>query len=773
MKISQPGRWDWPSTALLILMLQVATARLVVTRWTDFLFFVQTLAALGLLLGLALGHSQFKRKSILLLALGYSVMLIPWQLTLAIEDALLSERLASVGGRLFFSLTQFFQREPVEDGLLFVAFISTLIWFLSLASGYWWTRHNNYLAAVLPGGVFILTIHLYDQLFSSRTWIVAIYILLALLLLGRLYYLKNREVWQERRVFQMQESSFDFTRGIVITAIIFVFIAWSFPASAAGWQSARAYWNRITKPWREVQEWFSNAVEVLESPIAWVEGDLFTNQLDLGTGNPLSNSVLFTVKAPELIEAPPRLYWRGYAYASYSNNRWYASSSNADEFSPSDEEILIPDLDERILVRYTITTQIKQSLLYTATQPTWVSRPGEIRSSPTNTDAIDIAAWYVEPAIAPGEQFQTEAALVDPSIQKLQVAGKDYPEWITERYLQLPEDFSPRIRALAEEITANLETPYEKTVAVTAFLRREIEYTNPIPESLPQDTDPIEWVLFDLKKGFCNYYASAEVVMLRSVGIPARMAVGFAEGVYDSESRTYSIRSLDTHAWPEVYFPGIGWVEFEPTGNQNPLIRPDRPEDEPQSEDDTQGLTDSETLDRLRDIEERELFPEEITLPEVAPTPIGYRYIYLAVAAILLALFGFVNSKFAVIDSIPIRLQAAYERNGDSPPAWLTNWAHWATLTPIERSFETVNRSLRLLGEPPARYATPSERAKSLTKKIPNAASAIETLAEQLQTTLFTPNPGHAGRARRASFTIWLYTLQSMVEKIRYGRPIE
>ena len=104
MKSSTERRWDWPSSILLLLMLQVATARLVVTQWTDFLFFSQTLAALGLSLGLALGYSYFKRKTVFWLALGYSVMLIPWQLTLAIEDDLLSGRLASVGGRLFFSI---------------------------------------------------------------------------------------------------------------------------------------------------------------------------------------------------------------------------------------------------------------------------------------------------------------------------------------------------------------------------------------------------------------------------------------------------------------------------------------------------------------------------------------------------------------------------------------------------------------------------------------------------------------------------------------------
>lgn len=780
MQTPNVRRLDWISIILLLLMIQTASARLVITRWTDYLIFSQTLAMLGIILGLALGYSQFKRAAVLWLVLGYSIVLIPWQMTLAIEgDVLLSERLASIGGRLLFSLGQFFRREIVTDGLLFVAAISTLVWFLSIVSGFWWTRHNNYLAAVLPGGIFTLIIHLYDWLYPARAWVLGAYILWALFLLGRAHYLRNRELWRSKRVFQMQESEFDITRGMMILATIFVFVAWTVPASAAGWQSARLYWNRITKPWREVQDWFSNAVEVLESPIGWGGGDFFTSQLALGAGNPLSDTILFSVEAPELPEKPPRFYWRGYTYATYANYQWYALSTRTDEFSPSGEEILIPNLEKRNKVRFKVTTQIKQFLLYTPTQPTWVSRPGELRYSPTDSDALDIAAWYVEPALLPGEQFHIDAALADPSIQDLKTAGETYPEWITERYLQLPEDFSPRIRALAEEITANLESPYDKTAAITAYLRREIEYANPLPESPPDNTDPLEWILFDLKQGFCNYYASAEVVMLRSIGIPARMAVGFAEGAFNSDDNLYYVRNLDTHAWPEVYFSGIGWVEFEPTGNQQPLVRPDRPEESPQPEDDIPGgnLIDPAALNPLQSLDEIDPnLPEDISLPNAASTT-DYRYLYITATVLLLAALWFINRKYAVIDNLPVRLQKTYERNDGQAPAWIKNWARWTALSPIERSFETINRSLRLLDAPPALRATPSERADALALKLPSAASAISTLTDQHLASLFTPQPGDANRAQRASIVIWLYTLQTIIQNFvksldeRFSRP--
>lgn len=782
MKNPPARRWNWPAAILLLLMLQAATARLVVTQWTDFLFFTQTLAALGLALGLALGYSIFKRRAVILLALGYSLMLLPWQMTLAIEDELLSSRLASVGGRLYFSTVQFFRREPVLDNLLFVAFISIVIWIIALITGYWWARHENYLAAVLPGGIFILVIHLYDQFFGTRIWILAIYLFLAMLLLGQLYFLKNRESWRERRVFQMQESTFDFTRGMVISATLFVIVAWTVPATHSGFEAAIQQWNRITEPWDDVQEWFSNAVESLETPVVRRSGELFNNRLGLGLGTPLTETVVFTVEAPELEEKPPRYYWRGYVYDLFQNNTWYATDEIVSEFTPSNTELILPETGEQFAASFTFRTQISQSLLYLATQPLWVSRSGLIEYAETDAGEQDVLAWRAEPRLLPGEQFQVTAILTNPSRQQLQIAGTEYPEWVIDRYLQLPEDFSPRITELANQITEELETPYDKVSAITAYLRREITYTNPLPESPPEGEDPLEWILFDSKEGFCNYYASLEVLMLRSVGVPARLAGGFAEGAFDSEANVYIVRSLDAHAWPEVFFPDYGWVEFEPTGNQDPLLRPNRPEDiEPENpRDQLDDILNSSGLDPNEDLPERKLSFEEDFGGAEPPLPLDAqlaaatnRLLYLALGTTLLGLLWLLNRQYAVFDRIPVRLQTAYERNGGRSPAWLNNWAHWARLTLIERAFETVNRCLRLLGRSPAYSTTPAERANSLMKELPDASGAIETLLTQHQTSLFTPKSGDTGLARRASLRIWLYTVQSIIKKFLYGRPIE
>jgi transglutaminase-like putative cysteine protease len=769
MQKKQSRGLDWLSVVLIFLLIQAASTRLVVTRWTEFLIYAQSLSTIGILLGLALGYSQFKRKSVVRLALGYSLTLIPWQFTMTIQgDVLLSEKLISVGGRLLFSLGQLFRREVVEDGLLFVAFITIVLWCISLVSGYFWARHQNYLVSVLPAGIFILIIQLYDSYDNPRIILVGIYLLLALILLGRVYYLNNRESWRARRVFQIQETTYDLTRGLIIAATIFVVVAWTIPTSAAGWQSAVQTWTRFTKPWRDFQDWFSNAVEALESSGRRSASDFYSARLNLGLGTPLADMLLFTVKAPAVSEYPPRYYWRGFVYDIYEDNQWYNSFALNEGFEPSLKSMLVTGPAGRGAARFTITTRIKQSLLYIPTRSIWVSRPGLIRISRNESGQQDIAAWFADPALAPGERFEVEAELANPSIEQLQAAGNDYPAWVLEDYLRLPQAFSPSIRALAEKITQARTTPYDKTAAITNYLRHEIAYANPLPEPPPEDADVLEWMLFKSRLGFCNYYATAEVTMLRSIGIPARMAVGFAEGEYDPQDNSYTVRSLDAHAWPEVYFPDIGWIEFEPTVNQEALVRPKGtgPEFTPAIPKPQERLEELGALNPIMKPDRKGGEEAQSTTPETVRLRGWNIAISIAATVLIAVLLWGLNRQYTLAGRLSIRLQAIYEHNGGQAPAWIINWARWNSLSPIEQSYETINRCLRLLGKTPAVHATPTERSTALAARLPNASRPIKTLVTQHQASLFSAHPGRVRLAKRASFAIWVRTFQALFKEL-------
>jgi hypothetical protein len=87
----------------------------------------------------------------------------------------------------------------------------------------------------------------------------------------------------------------------------------------------------------------------------------------------------------------------------------------------------------------------------------------------------------------------------------------------------------------------------------------------------------VDFFLFDLRQGYCDYYASAMVVLARAAGVPARLAIGYASGTYNLKSKRFVVTEADAHSWVEVYFPNIGWVPFEPTAARPPLERSQRP----------------------------------------------------------------------------------------------------------------------------------------------------------------------------------------------------
>ncbi|NDJ51749.1 MAG: hypothetical protein GYB68_01540, partial [Chloroflexi bacterium] len=150
------------------------------------------------------------------------------------------------------------------------------------------------------------------------------------------------------------------------------------------------------------------------------------------------------------------------------------------------------------------------------------------------------------------------------SPEQLRETSTAYPPEILEKYLQLPDTVSQRTNDLAERLTEDALTPYDKVVAIRDYLLVTYPYDF-YPPPQPRNTDAVDQFLFVDQTGVCEHYVSAMVIMLRSQGIPARFVVGYGAGDYNSITNYYEVRANDAHAWTEVYFPELGWVPFDPT----------------------------------------------------------------------------------------------------------------------------------------------------------------------------------------------------------------
>lgn len=763
----QPGWWDWASVALLYTLLYTVASRLVATEWTENLNFTQAATVMGAVLGLSLGYSRFKRPAARWLSFGYMVFLLPIIWIRVIDRQVeLDERFLSVFGRLLFSASEFFARRPVEDPLFFVALMCIAFWVLSTSAGFYLVRHQNFLVVTLPSAIGILVIQHYDNIVSGRLLFLAFFIFIALFLMGRLKFLQDQQLWRARRVFLSPENGIDLTTGLGVAAALIIVLAFTLPLSLTRVDTFQQTWSRLIKPWTDFTERMENAVSALDSPSGGKPGEFYGTELELGRGFPLTDDVMFRVETPELPfdQKPPRYYWRGRTYDYFSNGQWYMTGTERDEFSPTETRLDVSDSQFGISARFIFTVGESQlSLLYAPSQPVWVSRPSSFLASPAGS-ALDIYSWNADPSLRPGETYQVTAALTNPTIESLRAAGTQYPGWVTQKYLQLPSDFPPELTALAQEITARtLTTPYDQTMAITRYLRENIQYAETVPLP-PRNADPLAWWLFEHKQGYCVYYATSEVMLLRSLGIPARMAVGFAQGTGTASRgideavegigvNSYTVLRKNAHAWPEVYFPNIGWVEFEPTGNQSPLDRPLAPrEDTDPITPPNLGAAQPETdLDSLEDRLDR--FEQDPALADAAAVSPSRYLLPLFIALAALTVY-FISRRYDVPRRVPGLVRTVIERTGVEVPPWIMHWERWSALSPTARAFESINLGLRWTGQPAPIHATPIERAEGLARTLPRLAPAIKVLLDEHQTSLYTSRSADEKNARRAAFQV-------------------
>jgi hypothetical protein len=185
-------------------------------------------------------------------------------------------------------------------------------------------------------------------------------------------------------------------------------------------------------------------------------------------------------------------------------------------------------------------------------------------------DLVSMASFLDNAVLAPGDRLQqgqaywTAGVLPVATADTLVAAPTTYPQWLQDVYLSLPDDLPERVRRLAQQITASAPTPYDKVRAIETLLSTyPVDQSQPGP---PAGRDPVDYFLFESRRGSPEYHASAMVVLLRAAGVPARLVVGVVLTPNDfvPDLGAYRVSARNAYAWPEVYFPGAGWLPFSP-----------------------------------------------------------------------------------------------------------------------------------------------------------------------------------------------------------------
>ena len=473
------------------------------------------------------------------------------------------------------------QSDPIVD----LFFWGVLFWFAAWFAAWQVRRHRNVLAATLPAG-FILAFSLtYTRWELGRLYLFlgATLILLAL-------------VSQERRESQWRGQGLSFldevprsTLSLAVLVSLVLLVA-SATLSSVSWGEVIEQVIYGTKRAGDAPQGLGEnphrraGGEPQEDPLRALRLAGLPRDHLMGSGPELNEDLAMVVRVPEQPEQPqvegwPPLYWRALTYDVYTGHGWQASGNTLDEYA-AHEPALSGRLEHQMRISQTVTIHQEQvGLVYVA---------GELLTVDRRFEVVWRGDGDIFGATSPARSYTAESYIPVVGAETLRDSNPDYPAWVRRRYMWLPIDVPDRVRELAVSLTAAEPTPYDRAKAIESYLR-SFPYTLDVHPP-PDGEDVAEYFLFDLQRGYCDYYATSMVVMARAAGIPARLAVGYIGGDYDPDRKEYVVTQADAHSWPELYFPQAGWVTFEPTAGRPAL---DRPDVDPPVLEEEPGLFDS------------------------------------------------------------------------------------------------------------------------------------------------------------------------------------
>ncbi len=647
-----------PIIALTALMVFIFSSGVGAAGWTAGLNIVTTVGLGAVVIGLMISYSRLPTLIAhlfsVIIGVGWSFFMvsrlllknIPWLMRREIMmDRIQRWLTVAVEGGLSY------------DNLMFIFQMSLIIWLAGYLTIWLIFRAGKVWQALLPGGGILLIVFHYAPNNLSG-WVYA-FLGISLLLIIQFNLAEHALRWRARNIYFRSDIGFDFFREGLVFSLIIITLAWLAPAVEKT-QTLKLF-DRADREWRSLQnEWNRMFANLDYKPDSMQYADNFSQSLALGGARTLTSEPVMTVKAPG------GRYWRAVVFDEYDGQGWRSNDQTDIDFNRSGNAASLPFYRRRMAFTQTYTFAADgPTVLYAMSYPVSVNRSALARTTyitPEETQGSNRNYWpgksrpwladitYIasDSRLRADESYQVVSLISVATTEQLQQDDTAYPNWIKTRYTQLPAGIPQRVFDLAAEITAQAGTPYDKASAVETWLRENIAYNEGI-DIPPPDRDKVDYILFDLKQAYCDYYATSMIVMLRSLGIPARLAAGYARGTpetLDSQELVYFVQNKDAHSWVEVFFPSYGWVEFEPTAAQPVIVRQEEDPagnngnpDRGPNEDALNPLDQARDIDLGADSAARPLF-YQVSLPFWGDVQISGRAVTTAVGGIVVVMIG-------------------------------------------------------------------------------------------------------------------------------------
>ena len=619
---------DWLTFGLAMGAVLGVSLSLEASGWSRDMPELTLVGMLGLLFALLLARSGLPMLIAWPLAAVVGAAVVFWQTLEMVGPGDLEQRVDAIYFRFETWFHLAFTGGISNDSLPFNVMVVGLTWLGVFLFGWSIFRWHNAWLGLIPGGVALFMSLLFIE--DSLPIAIFLYVMFGFLLVMRTNLMAHMRRWRAQGVSYPPLISLTFFHYTLWAGLLLVAAAWIAPvgpfatpgpvnALAERLERFGVHFVRLAGPLRV------NKIIPVHDYTAVLP---FQGSVELGERELLSVRL-----SDPFIEGP--IVLRGAVYEEYASGGWKAAPR-----SEVDVPSALAGLDSLNeggsagrIVPITVTVEAKSvvgTVLFTPGQPLYAGVPARAKLTQGSVRELNVirspdggaslsdeevlaltppgwTALYVRRAaddrvqgvaavrslaglpdvlvlsprqrLQKGESYTVLGFVRDIPPDELRTASTFYPDPIRSIYLQLP-DMPERVSQLARDVAGAEPAPYDRAKAVESYLRQyPVDYA--IPDT-PPGQDTMDYFLFEAKRGYFDYHASAMVVMLRSIGVPSRLAVGFVidDGDFDRDESAYVVEHQDAYAWVEVYFPGHGWVEFNPSPDRPADLRPGQKSDE-------------------------------------------------------------------------------------------------------------------------------------------------------------------------------------------------
>ena len=483
-----------------------------------------------------------------------------WLMTMSILDTTsIESQILTLGSRFHLWWDALINGGASTDRIPFVLIILFIVWIMCYVTIFLVIKSNS-IYSMIPSG-FVLVTNLTYLPEDSSSWLFA-YLFIVGLLFSWFVFLRKAKQFTETGTVISKSLRIRFMYSGVLFSTLIIWAAFISPSIGPGPRIVGEQWNNLRAPLGSFEGKLSRIFASLPARRAM---SMYSFEREL----PFRGNIILPDNPVMSVKSDKPFYWRARNYDVY--NRWGWSNGDIENKQMNSLELLgqteFTDCAECI---YNVIFEVNSptQIVFSSGKIVRTSLPGSVTTLKNAGYNFDLVKYDSKRVIHPNESYMVQIYVPQINQGELENASTVYPEYINNNYMDLPDNYSMRVNSLAKRIVEDSLDPYSKSIAIRDYLRSNYQYSQSILPP-PPGQDGIEYFLYVQKKGYSDYFASAMAVMLRSLSIPSRLSVGYINSEYDGVSNRYNVTEAEAHAWPEVYFPGYGWIPFEPTPGHN------------------------------------------------------------------------------------------------------------------------------------------------------------------------------------------------------------